>query len=296
MHLTRRAIAAGCQWLPHAQALAIQDDPGDPETPVTVVLRSADPAAGDAHELRTQLVVLATGLTDNVRIAGAESRGRMDRLLGRIGAGGVLPAASCDLPAGELVMAVGRGGYCGLVRLEDGRIDVAAALDRAVLAHEKEPGRALARLLAEAGAPASCRLPGPDAFREASFRATPPLTRRSPLACGPTRRILRIGDTAGYVEPFTGEGIGWALASGRILAESVTDRGGLAAPAAAAARYVAAHHAQFRRLHARCRFVAHALRRPLLVGAAVTAAHAMPWAARILAPVVVGAPARGVHR
>ncbi|NDH94853.1 MAG: hypothetical protein EBZ13_10060, partial [Planctomycetia bacterium] len=46
----------------------------------------------------------------------------------RIGVGATLPSASGSLPAGLLAMAVGRSGYCGLVRLEDGRIDLAAAL------------------------------------------------------------------------------------------------------------------------------------------------------------------------
>ena len=45
-----------------------------------------------------------------------------------------------------------------------------------------------------------------------SWRGTPELTlRRSQLA---SLLLFILGDAAGYVEPFTGEGIAWALTSG----------------------------------------------------------------------------------
>ena len=61
-----------------------------------------------------------------------------------------------------------------------------------------------------------------------------PVSRRSPVSSPPTGRarpdsrrrtaparrdrLFLLGDAAGYVEPFTGEGIAWALASGRAIA------------------------------------------------------------------------------
>ncbi|MFM7479494.1 MAG: NAD(P)/FAD-dependent oxidoreductase, partial [Planctomycetota bacterium] len=45
-----------------------------------------------------------------------------------------------------------------------------------------------------------------------AWTGTPRLTRRR--AAATDGRIIASGDALGYVEPFTGEGIGWALASG----------------------------------------------------------------------------------
>jgi flavin-dependent dehydrogenase len=49
------------------------------------------------------------------------------------------------------------------------------------------------------------------AFDSLDWLGTLPLTRRTLHPVG--RRVLLVGDTAGYVEPFTGEGMAWALAT-----------------------------------------------------------------------------------
>jgi menaquinone-9 beta-reductase len=300
-HLVRQAIAAGCQWLPGVAVMAIHDTDDDTATSAVEVHATVAPAESPRRaSIRAAMVVLATGLADHVRITDAatpaDREPRRIAVGSRIGVGGVLAAAASDLPAGELLMAIGREGYCGIVRLDDGRLDVAAALDRAAVAREADPARAVTRLLGEA-APGSARhLPDADAILTAAFRATPALTRRAPLVTGRARRILRVGDAAGYIEPFTGEGMGWALASSRVLAESLLAPDGPRGPAEAAARYVAAHRREFASLHARCRFVAQGLRRPTLVAAAVCAARAMPWAARRLVPRMIGAGPRPTER
>lgn len=71
-------------------------------------------------------------------------------------------------------------------------------------------GRAAARLVREAGWPA------PELFAELSWRGTPALTRRRTRIS--EERVFVLGDAAGYVEPFTGEGMAWALASGAAVA------------------------------------------------------------------------------
>lgn len=286
--LVRRAIAAGCHWLPSTPVQAIDDD----DVPGAVTLRLASQAAA----IRSEVIVIATGLADHVRVGAATSHARCIEPGSRIGVGGVLPAAACLLPAGALVMAVGRDGYCGLVRLEDGRIDLAAALDRAAVGRDSNPAVTVANLLADA---ADCRagiMPASAAIRAATFRATPPLTRRAPLVAGGSRRIVRIGDAAGYVEPFTGEGIGWALTSARIFAAAAVAAHGMRPPAEMADRYRAAHRREFAAVHARCRRVAGGLRRPVVVATAVAAARAVPWAARRIMPMVIGAAHGGGGR
>ena len=115
---------------------------------------------------------------------------------------------------------------------------------------------------------------------------------------GTTGRVLRIGDAAGYVEPFTGEGIGWALACGRIVAEALLEEDGTAENALAPLR--TPPHATVPRIAGssqrstpRCRRVSLALRRPAVVMAAMHAARLTPWAARRLVPALVGATAPG---
>ena len=212
----------------------------------------------------------------------------------RIGVGTTITAASpgyraaaLDLPVGELVMAVGHHGYCGLVRLEDDRLDLAAAVDRKLIAAEGGPAAGIAHLLHEACGKSPLATAMQQAILAvpgATFRATPPLTHHSPRIAGATQRIFRVGDAASYVEPFTGEGIGWALAGGRILAESL-----LGDIATAAASYRLAHRRLFAAHHARCRWVARGVRQPGIVSGAVGLAQFMPWAARRAVPLLVGA-------
>ena len=144
-----------------------------------------------------RVVVAADGLTSPLT-ASTPSRHA------RIGAGCVLRHPSGDYEAGTIFMAAGRGGYVGLVRLEDHRLDVAAAFD---VEFVREAGS-----LAEAGriVVQSTGWPVPN-FAAAHWKGTPVLTRRPANVAGP--RWFAIGDAAGYVEPFTGEGMAWAMAS-----------------------------------------------------------------------------------
>lgn len=292
-HLLRRAISAGCHWLPGMQVSALDE----PDGTSAVDVRAAGASAGEPrpHVFRAEIVVLASGLVDLARIGqGGLSAAPVDRRSdprSRIGLGAILASSAADLPAGELVMAVGREGYCGIVRLEDGRLDVAAAFDRAAL--QPDPARAVARLLDGAAPGTRDDVPALDAVGGAAFRATPPLTRRAAPVAGARRRIYRVGDAGGYVEPFTGEGIGWALVSGRLLADALIVARGLRPPADVAERYVAARRREITSAHARCRAVATGLRRPTAVAAAMAAARALPWAARRVAPLVIGATSPG---
>ncbi|MFM7207388.1 MAG: NAD(P)/FAD-dependent oxidoreductase [Planctomycetaceae bacterium] len=288
-HLLRRAIAAGCHWLPGVHVASVAD------TGTSHALITAS-TSGESLTLRGEFVVVATGIADHVRVAGhnpCSDDGRTIAAASRIGVGGVLAAESCALPAGRLVMVVGRSGYCGLVRLEDGRIDVAAALDRGAVAEARTMNAALTALLAEAVDAGSCPLPDGAAISAAPLHATPPLTRCAPPVAGRGCRVLRVGDAGRYVEPFTGEGIGWALAAARILAAAMLTPHGLREPAEAAARYRASHHREFAAAHARCRRVAATLRHPAIVAAAIVGARALPWAARLLMPAVIGSTPRG---
>jgi len=281
--LVEAAVAAGVQWLPEIEATTVTET-ADAAHPLDVACRVRQ-AESARLVIRAGTAVIAAGLVDHVRTPSSPPR---DRAAGsRIGVGGLLGPTAVDLPHGELVMAVGRHGYCGIVRLEDGRIDLAAAIDRDAIAMSPSLNAAVAAILREAD-PRGMRLPlAPEAVMAASFRATPPLTHVAPLVSGARRRTFRVGDAAGYVEPFTGEGMGWALTSGRLLADALLADGD---PAAA---YVRAHATCFTRHHRRCGRVAAALRMPRLVGSAVRVAQAAPWMAARAVPLLIGS---GRHR
>ncbi len=283
--LVRRAIEAGAEWLPGVTATAIDDDASG----IWVAARAGDAAESTNNPVRFRgdHAIVAAGLADHVRTP--EQR-RFVAASSRVGIGAILPADAVDLPISELVMAVGRAGYAGLVRLEDGRIDLAAAVDRRALAAAKRPADAAGRLLEEALGGCGMNVsPGP--LRAATFRATPALTRQAPLVAGAYGRIFRVGDAAGYVEPFTGEGMGWALASARILAASFAgaEAHGSAEPNRSIAdRYRQEHARLFTWHHARCRGIAEAVRHPVLVAGAVRLAQAAPRIAAGVVPWLVG--------
>lgn len=149
----------------------------------------------------------------------------------------------------------------------------AACLDPGEVRRSGGPGPLVAEILERSGRPA---VPG---VAKARFRGTPSLTRRRSEVAA--ERIFVVGDAAGYVEPFTGEGMGWAMCGA----------GAVAPLAAEAVRgWDPALAERWRRRHARivlrrqavCRAVASLLRRPILTRAAVRVLQAAPDLARPL--------------
>jgi len=242
-------------------------------------------APGATVELTADAVVLATGLTESVRIEHASgehagsSAGREVATANRIGVGTTLPPGESDLPPGELVMAVGEQGYCGLVRLEDGRLDIAAAVAPEAVAG-RAPAAAVQAILASAGL---AELP----LATAKLRGTPLLTHRHGCAEG---RLFRTGDAAGYVEPFTGEGIGWALTSGRLLGEALAASftGARLNQHVAASYYTRCYEAELGSSLRRCRLVSRAIRSPRRVRWLIGAARLAPWAGGPLVRLATG--------
>ncbi len=197
----------------------------------------------------------------------------------RIGAGAVASAAPDFYHPGTIFMAVGRGGYVGLVRVEDGRLDVAAAFDPGFVRDAGGLGPSAAATLREAGFPA---VPG---LEDLPWRGTPALTRTARRVAG--ERWFAIGDAAGYVEPFTGEGMAWAVASAVAVAPIATQPWfpGLAR------EWEATHARLIRNRQAVCRAAAWVLRSPRLSRFAVRLLSLAPVLSR---PVVaaLNRPAR----
>lgn len=171
-------------------------------------LRLQGKSIPETVEART--VVLATGLTP-LPVEGGGMAGTGIRIQpgARVGVGAVLPAAVPGFASGRIHMVTGPAGYVGLVRQEDGSLDVAGALDPDFIRGAGSVEAAVRKHLEEQGSP----LP-PGAPLE-GWKGTPPLTRSATTVA--EERLFRVGDAAGYVEPFTGEGMAWALAGARLL-------------------------------------------------------------------------------
>jgi flavin-dependent dehydrogenase len=214
-----------------------------------------------------RLVLVASGLGGNV-LAEEPGFDLEEMRCSRFGAGAVVAMAPAFYETGTIFMACGAGGYVGLVRLEDGRLDVGAAFDAALVRGAGGLGHAAARILAEVGWPAI-----PDLV----WRGTPRLTRhRKRLAAG---RLFVVGDAAGYVEPFTGEGMAWALAGAAALAP-------LAAHAVAdwqdafIQMWADRYHRTVTRRQSVCRITAATLRHPHLARAVIRVLASFPGLAR----------------
>ena len=121
-----------------------------------------------------------------------------------IGLGTIVTDESQSYAAHELTMSVGQCGYVGLTRVEHAELNVAAAVDAWAM-KQFGPAKTIAMILG------NCQLPMLDSLRNAKWTGTLPLTRQSRTVAA--RRLFAIGDAAGYVEPFTGEGMSWAIVS-----------------------------------------------------------------------------------
>jgi 2-polyprenyl-6-methoxyphenol hydroxylase-like FAD-dependent oxidoreductase len=168
---------------------------------------------------------------------------------------------------GIIFMACGQGGYVGLVRVERDRLDVAAALDPAAVRHGGSPGLVVSQILNEAGYPA---LTG---HRCASWQGTLPLTQRVAAVAG--ERLFVVGDAAGYVEPFTGEGMAWALESAQAVTPLVV-QAARRWSVSLARQWVSWHHTKMGPNHSRCRILVRALRYPRFVRGVLEVLKVMP--------------------
>ena len=187
----------------------------------------------------------------------------------RVGAGCELGAGEFDadfFAPGTIHMAVAAGGYVGATVTEGGELNLAGAYDLSFLKAEGGPGPASAAVLTAAGFPA------PETLATAAWAGTPPLTRAAgDVAAG---GVFLIGDAAGYVEPFTGEGMGWAIASARAAADPI--EAFLNGDPTAGAQWRTAYRRSVGRRKGWCRAVAAAARTPLAARAAAAALNRAP--------------------
>ena len=155
-------------------------------------------------------------------VAAAAGMARPPRLAGRVGLSWHVADEPGDAPKRARMVVLPGGAYCGLAPVPGGRINVGIVL----------AGRAWRERLIRDGAAATGEhvlrsvppLPGdPEAWREGtvtdSIAGASPLGGRVAQRAGPD--WLVVGDAAGFLDPFTGEGLHRALVSARLAADAV---------------------------------------------------------------------------
>ncbi|MEM8678916.1 MAG: NAD(P)/FAD-dependent oxidoreductase [Planctomycetota bacterium] len=261
------AMRHGVEFLDQTEVRVGPSDPG----PQLQLKRGA--SMGQA---RARVVVLATGLGGQCGEVATENPRQLSKR-SYIGGGVTLAAEIPEFEHGTVSIASHPSGYVGVVRLEDGRLDLAAALDAGFVRRSGGLSDAAQEVLAAAG------LPYPQGMHEPSWRGTARLTHRRTELFG--TGYLVVGDAAGYVEPFTGEGIAWAMAGGRaiapFLARAVKEPISVVGPA-----WSDAYHRLLDGRMRICRALSYLLRQPTLMSLSMSALRVRPqlaaWVERSL--------------
>lgn len=259
--LVEQAIDAGVTFLPDTHA-----EVHDGER-YQVTLRPMQ-GEDEATIVQADVIIVADGL-------GHPSLHHLPRFTqqvspsSRIGAGCILPHRVDWVHPNAISMIVGREGYVGLVEVEDGHTCVAAALDASFVRRHAGLEAACASLLTDTGLSVAW---SPE---EVKWFGTPALTRTT--LCHADRNVYLLGDASGYVEPFTGEGMTWALSSAvevvPYIEQAVT---GVARPGD-----WDQHVKQVqRRRHTWCRAITAGLRSPWMLAASMRLLKTAPFLAQ----------------
>lgn len=202
--LARHAAASGATLLERTSAVRLERDGGG------VIGAWLRERGGRERLVRAYWTVGADGVRSTVaRAAGAERRVSFPRRLGL-----VAHYTGADAPIDHGEMHVGRHAYVGLAPMPGGELNVGMALplDAARGSSRERFDAAIASIPAVAQ-----RLAG--ARRVTPIRGAAPIGHRVSRVAGPG--WLLVGDAAGFVDPFTGEGIHRALRSARAAAHAL---------------------------------------------------------------------------
>ncbi|HTL46451.1 MAG TPA: FAD-dependent monooxygenase [Verrucomicrobiae bacterium] len=197
--LIHEACAQGVTFLPETKGVFEKAEDN------AAVVRLA--SEGREFTARARMVLATDGLLGTA-LSESESYPSSVAPDSMVGVSTVLEAGASPAEEGTIYMACGKEGYVGLVRREDDKLEIAAALRPQFLRAAGTPG-ACAALFDQAG------FDIPAGLKNADWKGTAPLTRERQILAG--RRLFILGDAAGYVEPFTGEGIYWAFLQARAL-------------------------------------------------------------------------------
>jgi len=199
--IVQEAIAHGCAFLAETTAKVGSSSEGKR----IVTLRRSDAE----KSIRATYVVVGDGLSGTA-LKGEKAFAPQVAPSSRIGIGTLIACRPKSMRPGEIDMYCGEKGYLGMVFVENGMVDTAAAIDRRAITATSDATLVVADIMR------ACRATVPPEFLEAQWRGTGALTQRRRQVAGD--RVFLVGDAAGYTEPFTGQGIAWAMRSALLIA------------------------------------------------------------------------------
>lgn len=233
------------------------------------------------RELSARLIIAADGARSAVAASlGLRRTLRWPRRAGFIARYRGAAGAAALREAGE--MHVGRGLYCGLAPLPGGRVNVGLVMDLSAARRAGSASAAFAAGLARLPGAAG-RLRG--GYREGRLQGAAPLAVRAARVYGDG--FLLAGDAAGFLDPFTGEGIFRAVRSAELAAEVAAQALGQdACSADRLAPYAALRHREFAAKEALCWLIQGLLAWPPLLAYALRRLAARPAAHAVLGGVL----------
>ncbi len=158
----------------------------------------------ETFKLQTKIIVGATGLWGSNFTSCDQQPKSEYRANSYIGIGMETENINPNLSTSTIFMALGKEGYIGASLVKNTKINLAGALSPSFIRKNKGLKEAVRAIFNEAGATELL------AFSHFDWKGTPLLTRSGKIS---DIRYFAIGDACGYVEPFTGEGMTWALQS-----------------------------------------------------------------------------------
>jgi flavin-dependent dehydrogenase len=217
----------------------------------------------DGYEVEARLIVGADGIRSIVARAQGVARGTVLRSRTGLTFHVEEPAGAVGDAARDARMIVFDGGYVGLAPVPGGRVNVGIVLG----------GSGWTERLRRDGAAAVveavlCRIPdaGDDPVTWSAARRCDPIEGAAPIGHRVIRRHgdgwLLVGDAAGFLDPFTGEGLHRALRSAALATNAID--GALDGDPGALARYDRSMSARFRAKDAVSLIVQAFLARPAL--------------------------------
>lgn len=269
--LLQVAISAGVSFLPGVDVRI------EPQSAAAQFRRLICRHPHGTETVQAAIVVVATGLASEP-MSGDPSSHFQVSAGSKVGVQTAFDDTSSAYEPGSIYMAVGREGYVGVTRLEGNRLNIAAAVR---LSGVREVGAAnVCRRILE-----SCDLGLPDHPTNQHWQGTVALTRSRSASA---ERLFVVGDAAGYVEPFTGEGMAAAIRSGRAVVPLVQQAVLTGWTAQLGERWKHELNALVTQRQWICRGLSQLLRRPLLVRTAIAVTAQFPAMGRAVARMING--------
>jgi flavin-dependent dehydrogenase len=261
--LIESAIHRGTAFLPEATALVSPiNDLGD--------TREVQISFGEKTVLaQTRTIVCADGLQNSSlrRLTDLSTHVSADS---HVGVGGSLAQCPGSIQPQTIHMALHNQGYVGMVRLVDNSLNLAAAINPAFLKSHDSVSAAIADIVQRVGFHELTE----EFLNGATWLGTTPLTH------SPTRlhdhRLLIVGDAAGYIEPFTGEGMAWGITGG-VSASRIVDQHLESWDESANRNWERSYQRIVGSRRFWCRSIASALRRPWLVKSILRVLNCAPF-------------------